>query len=94
MSEVLNFLKAFYFSAFSDFQGTTTPCYVNVLSWDKVNMPKSPLEPIPLYGGMRISPPRSEKQNVFVFAVIANPLILYHRGKNAEDPEVRFGLIC
>lgn len=56
-------------------------------------MPKSSLEPIPLYGGMRISPPRSEKQNVFVFAVIANPQILFHRGKNAENLEVRFRLI-
>lgn len=51
-------------------------------------MPANPNEPIPLYGGMKIQPPRSETRNVYVFAVIANPLVLQQKGKFAEDLKV------
>ena len=51
-------------------------------------MPANPNEPIPLYGGMKIQPPRSETRNVYVFAVIANPIVLQQKGKFAEDLKV------
>lgn len=69
-------------------QGTTAPCYVNVLSWDKIAMPRKPSLPVPLYGGMRVPPPRT-KTEAIVFAVMANPEVLRMSGKNAQDPKRR-----
>ncbi|XP_033229194.1 putative mediator of RNA polymerase II transcription subunit 26 [Belonocnema kinseyi] len=74
-------------------QGSDLPCYVNVLSWDKVAMPCSLAQTIPLYGGMRVSPPRGEKPEVGVFAVIANPELLKKYGKNSQDKKERTTLI-
>ena len=71
-------------------QGSDLPCYVNVLSWDKVAMAFKDNDTIPLYGGMRLSPPRGEKPEVGVFAVIANPELLKIYGKNAPAPKVEF----
>ncbi|KAG7202541.1 hypothetical protein KM043_009739 [Ampulex compressa] len=73
-------------------QGTTTPCYVNVLSWEKIAMPCRPSLPVPLYGGMRVPPPRTKAEAV-VFAVMANPEVLRISGKNAQDPKKRSTLI-
>ncbi|KAL6448701.1 hypothetical protein ACFW04_000495 [Cataglyphis niger] len=69
-------------------QGTTAPCYVNVLSWDKIAMPRKPSLPVPLYGGMRVPPPRT-KTEAIVFAVMANPEVLRMSGKNAQDSKRR-----
>lgn len=69
-------------------QGSTAPCYVNVLSWDKIAMPRRPSLPVPLYGGMRVPPPRTKTEAV-VFAVMANPEVLRMSGKNAQDPKVK-----
>ncbi|XP_024938005.1 myb-like protein AA [Cephus cinctus] len=74
-------------------KGFTEPCYVNVLSWGKIAMPHSPSDPIPLYGGMRVSPPRTENPQMAVFAVMVNPEILRLNGKNAQDPKERSTLI-
>lgn len=68
-------------------QGCSDPCYVNVLSWEKVALGVSS-EGVQLYGGMRVCPPRTEKK-VAVFAVMANPEILRLHGKNARNPKVR-----
>ncbi|EFN71853.1 PIH1 domain-containing protein 2 [Camponotus floridanus] len=73
-------------------QGTTAPCYVNVLSWDKIAMPRKPSLPVPLYGGMRVPPPRT-KTEAIVFAVMANPEVLRMSGKNAQDPKKRMSFI-
>ncbi|XP_029176071.1 myb-like protein AA [Nylanderia fulva] len=73
-------------------QGTTAPCYVNVLSWDKIAMPRRPSLPVPLYGGMRVPPPRT-KTEAIVFAVMANPEVLRMSGKNAQDPKKRMSFI-
>ncbi|XP_014218465.1 putative mediator of RNA polymerase II transcription subunit 26 isoform X2 [Copidosoma floridanum] len=62
------------------------PCYVNVLSWDKVDMPASPNMPVPLFGGMQLTPPRTEDKSTLVFAVIANTEVLKMRGKNCKNP--------
>lgn len=69
-------------------QGTTILCYINVLSWDKVEMPCIFTNQVPLFGGMRMSPPRTSTEAV-VFAVLANPEYLRVNGKNAQDPQVR-----
>ncbi|XP_077268542.1 uncharacterized protein LOC143900747 [Temnothorax americanus] len=73
-------------------QGTTAPCYVNVLSWDKIAMPRRPSLPVPLYGGMRVPPPRT-KTEAIVFAVMANPEVLRMSGKNAQDVKKRTSFI-
>ncbi|XP_012235850.1 probable basic-leucine zipper transcription factor Q [Linepithema humile] len=73
-------------------QGTAAPCYVNVLSWDKIAMPRRPSLPVPLYGGMRVPPPRT-KTEAIVFAVMANPEVLRMNGKNAQDPKKRMSFI-
>ncbi|KAK2580306.1 hypothetical protein KPH14_012545 [Odynerus spinipes] len=73
-------------------QGTTAPCYVNVLSWDRIAMPCRPSQPVPLWGGMRVPSPRTKAEAV-VFAVMANPEVLRINGKNSEDPEKRSSLI-
>ncbi|XP_011868830.1 PREDICTED: probable basic-leucine zipper transcription factor Q [Vollenhovia emeryi] len=73
-------------------QGTTAPCYVNVLSWDKIAMPRRPSLPVPLYGGMRVPPPRT-KTEAIVFAVMANPEVLRMSGKNAQDAKKRTSFI-
>ncbi|KOC59721.1 PIH1 domain-containing protein 2 [Habropoda laboriosa] len=73
-------------------QGTAVPCYVNVLSWEKITMPLKPSQPVPFYGGMRVRPPRTKAEAV-VFAVMANPEILRINGKNAQDPKKRSSLI-
>ncbi|KAG5320794.1 PIHD2 protein, partial [Pseudoatta argentina] len=73
-------------------QGTTAPCYVNVLSWDKIAMPRRPSLPVPLYGGMRVPPPRT-KTEAIVFAVMANPEVLRINGKNAQDAKKRTSFI-
>ncbi|XP_020286987.1 RNA-binding protein 33 isoform X2 [Pseudomyrmex gracilis] len=73
-------------------QGITAPCYVNVLSWEKIAMPRRPSLPVPLYGGMRMPPPRT-KTEAIVFAVMANPEVLRINGKNAQDPKKRMNFI-
>ncbi|XP_053986253.1 basic-leucine zipper transcription factor A [Hylaeus volcanicus] len=73
-------------------QGTTVPCYVNVLSWEKITMPLKSSVPVPLYGGMRVRPPRTKAEAV-VFAVMTNPGYLQINGKNATDPKKRSCLI-
>ncbi|XP_076748802.1 uncharacterized protein LOC143422208 [Xylocopa sonorina] len=73
-------------------QGTAVPCYVNVLSWEKIAMPLKPSQPVPFYGGMRVRPPRTKAEAV-VFAVMANPEVLRINGKNAQDPKKRSSLI-
>ncbi|XP_060826784.1 transcription factor mef2A [Bombus pascuorum] len=73
-------------------QGTAVPCYVNVLSWEKIAMPLNPTQPVRFYGGMRVRPPRTKTEAV-VFAVMANPEILRVNGKNAQDPKKRTSLI-
>lgn len=50
-------------------------------------MPRRPSLPVPLYGGMRVPPPRT-KTEAIVFAVMANPEVLRMSGKNAQDPKV------
>lgn len=50
-------------------------------------MPLKPSQPVPLYGGMRVRPPRTKTEAV-VFAVMANPEVLRNNGKNAQDPKV------
>lgn len=56
-------------------------------------MPASPNQPVPLYGGMQLTPPRTEDKKTSVFAVIANPEVLKQRGKNAKDQEVSLYII-
>ncbi|CAK9822424.1 PIH1 domain-containing protein 2 [Anthophora retusa] len=73
-------------------QSTGVPCYINVLSWEKIAMPLEPSEPVPFYGGMRIRPPRS-KAEILIYAVMANPEVLRINGKNAQDPKKRSSLI-
>ncbi|XP_043792458.1 uncharacterized protein LOC122714830 [Apis laboriosa] len=73
-------------------QGTAVPCYVNVLSWEKIAMPLKPSQPVPFYGGMRVRPPRTKTEAV-IFAVMANPEVLRISGKNAQDPKKRTSLI-
>ncbi|XP_076637907.1 uncharacterized protein LOC143350027 [Colletes latitarsis] len=73
-------------------QGCGVPCYVNVLSWEKITMPVNPSIPVPLYGGMRVRPPRT-KADAVVFAVMTNPEYLQINGKNATDPKKRSCLI-
>ncbi|KAK9309388.1 hypothetical protein QLX08_000879 [Tetragonisca angustula] len=73
-------------------QGTAVPCYVNVLSWEKITMPLNPSQPVRFYGGMRVRPPRTRAEAV-VFAVMANPEVLRINGKNAQDPKKRSSLI-
>ena len=51
-------------------------------------MPARASQPLPLYGGMKLTPPRTEDKNTCVFAVIANPEVLKLRGKNAVDKNV------
>jgi hypothetical protein len=70
------------------FQGSSIPCYINILSWEKVNLPANPSQPVPMRGGMELTPPRSQDKNTRVFAVIANPEVLRIRGKNAKDQNV------
>lgn len=50
-------------------------------------MPRRPSLPVPLYGGMRVPPPRT-KTEAIVFAVMANPEVLRISGKNAQDAKV------
>ncbi|KAL6258040.1 hypothetical protein P5V15_009958 [Pogonomyrmex californicus] len=64
-------------------KGNMAPCYINVLSWDKIAMPRKPSLPVPLYGGMRVPPPRT-KTDAVVFAVMVNPEVLRMSGKNAD----------
>ncbi|XP_008553592.1 putative uncharacterized protein DDB_G0271606 [Microplitis demolitor] len=66
-------------------RGSGHPCYINVLSWDKIAMGSCPFERLSLYGGMKINPPRTEKPDVNVFFVMANPEVLRQKGKNASD---------
>ncbi|XP_017883134.1 uncharacterized protein LOC108626778 [Ceratina calcarata] len=73
-------------------QGTAVPCYVNVLSWEKIAKPLLPTLPVQFYGGMRVRPPRTKAEAV-VFAVMANPEVLRVNGKNARDPKKQAGLI-
>ncbi|XP_058799702.1 putative mediator of RNA polymerase II transcription subunit 26 isoform X2 [Phymastichus coffea] len=73
--------------------GSSIPCYINVLSWEKVDMPTSPNEPLPLYGGMPLTPPRTEDKNTKVFAVIVHPEVLKQRGKNAQDQNEQSSLV-
>lgn len=57
-------------------------------------MPRRPSLPVPLYGGMRVPPPRT-KTEAIVFAVMANPEVLRMSGKNAQDAKVnKTFLIC
>ena len=57
-------------------------------------MPRRPSLPVPLYGGMRVPPPRT-KIEAIVFAVMANPEVLRINGKNAQDVKVsKTFLIC
>ncbi|XP_034938639.1 putative uncharacterized protein DDB_G0291608 [Chelonus insularis] len=74
-------------------RGSVHPCYINVLSWDKIGMASCPFERLPLYGGMKINPPRTESPEVTVFFVMANPEILRQNGKNATDPKEQSILI-
>lgn len=73
----------------SIFQNSQDTSFINVLSWDKVPVPSTPSEPIPFYGGMRVSASRHEKNDISVYAVIAHPEVLREKGKNAVDPEAR-----
>ncbi|XP_076165805.1 uncharacterized protein LOC143145897 isoform X2 [Ptiloglossa arizonensis] len=73
-------------------QGSTLPCYVNVLSWEKITMPLKPSLPVPFYGGMRVRPPRTNAEAI-VFAVMTSPEYLQINGKNATNPEKRSYLI-
>ncbi|KAG8036362.1 hypothetical protein G9C98_003684 [Cotesia typhae] len=66
-------------------RGSVHPCYINVLSWDKIAMASCPFERLSLYGGMKINPPRTEKPEVNVFFVMANPEVLRKKGKYAHD---------
>lgn len=56
-------------------------------------MPRKPSLPVPLYGGMRVPPPRT-KTEAIVFAVMANPEVLRMSGKNAQDPKVSNVFTC
>lgn len=51
-------------------------------------MGSCPFERLSLYGGMKINPPRTEKPDVNVFFVMANPEVLRQKGKNASDHKV------
>lgn len=53
-------------------------------------MASCPFERLPLYGGMKINPPRTEKPEVNVFFVMANPEVLRKKGKYAHDLKVIF----
>ncbi|XP_043273183.1 uncharacterized protein [Venturia canescens] len=72
--------------------GSTDPCYVNVLSWDKVAFSVS-ANNVSLYGGMKLCPSRIEKKDVPVFAVMAHPEVLKQHGKNTHNPMERTWLI-
>ena len=65
-------------------QESEVTCYINVLSWDKVGLGES-LENVPIYGGIQVTPPRSEKEAVIVFAVLVNPEILKVHGKKSVN---------
>lgn len=58
------------------------------MSWDKITTANCPFDQLRLYGGMKITPPRTEKPMTTVFFVIANPEILRTNGKTASDPKV------
>nr|CAD7458075.1 unnamed protein product [Timema tahoe] len=75
--------------------GIQEPCYINVLSWGKISIPRRQDDPVPLYGGMRI--PQSNlmannkrvvipRRPPIIFAVMINPQILKDSGKTATDP--------
>ncbi|XP_026466642.1 PIH1 domain-containing protein 2-like [Ctenocephalides felis] len=66
--------------------------FINVLSWNKIAMPKSAQDPIPLYGGMRV-PPTSSNTPPLVFAVMANPDILKTNGRLCKDPVELMALV-
>ena len=51
-------------------------------------MPLSPDQPIPLYGGMKMTPPRTADKKTCVFAVIVHPEVLKSKGKYATDQNV------
>ncbi|KAK3924765.1 PIH1 domain-containing protein 2 [Frankliniella fusca] len=67
-------------------EGSQEPCYINVLSWEKIALPSTPEDYIPLYGGMQV--PHSPPSHSPVFAVMANPEVLRAKGKHAADPQV------
>lgn len=78
-------------------QGSHTPCYINVMSWTRVELPLRPDAPIPLYGGMQV--PFNEKtyknfkQKPMVFAVMVNPEILLKNGKHSQSTQDRDSFI-
>ncbi|KAJ8687730.1 hypothetical protein QAD02_023524 [Eretmocerus hayati] len=74
-------------------KGSTLPCYINILSWDKMDKPSSVNMTVPLYGGMKLNPPRTEDKDTCVFAVIANPDVLKERGKSSQDIQDQSNLI-
>ncbi|KAK7862002.1 hypothetical protein R5R35_013542 [Gryllus longicercus] len=84
-------------------EDTNEPCFINVLSWQKISTPRKPEDPIPLYGGMRVPHNSSAamtlsshfgaKVQPVIFAVMANPEILRLSGKTAPDPSDRDALV-
>nr|CAD7579733.1 unnamed protein product [Timema californicum] len=82
--------------------GIHEPCYINVLSWGKISVPRRQDDPVPLYGGMRI--PQSNlmannkrvvipRRPPIIFAVMINPQILKDSGKSAPDPSALVELV-
>lgn len=72
-------------------EGSQEPCYINVLSWEKIALPSTPEDYIPLYGGMQV--PHSPPSHSPVFAVMANPEVLRTKGKHAADPQETHALV-
>ncbi|XP_034250326.1 probable cyclin-dependent serine/threonine-protein kinase DDB_G0278487 isoform X2 [Thrips palmi] len=72
-------------------EGSQEPCYINVLSWEKIALPSTPEDYIPLYGGMQV--PHSPPSHSPVFAVMAHPEVLRTKGKHAADPQETHALV-
>ncbi|XP_055319667.1 ras-interacting protein RIP3 [Sitodiplosis mosellana] len=65
--------------------------FINVMSWTKICMPHSETDPIPLYGGMRVT--SGSPKSPLMFAVMANPAILKHVGRKCSDAEEKLALV-
>ncbi|KAK0182006.1 hypothetical protein PV327_000180 [Microctonus hyperodae] len=60
-------------------------CYINVLSWNKMEMGDWPPNELQLYGGKKITTPKSENPETLIFFVVMNPEVLKRNGKYSQD---------
>ncbi|KAK0083049.1 hypothetical protein PV325_009457 [Microctonus aethiopoides] len=68
-------------------------CYINVLSWNKIEMGDCPPNELRLYGGKKITTPKSEDPETLIFFVVVNPEVLKRNGKKSQDLKEQKSLI-